>query len=124
MKHFHSNSALLFIFTFLFYCIFIFYLIQQKYSGNIIINNIFNFNIFCLILSFSPFYLQRFKNKKEPPQENNKPLSIYEEKQRREEHQKQLEVSPTLRKRNYLQSIYLGYVMAALMMSFILMLDK
>lgn len=125
MKNFNSNSWLLFIFTFFAYCTFIFYLIQQKAVGHALIENISSFNINLLLLSLAPFYLQRFnKNKKQDSIDSHQIISIHEEKKLRDQQQLKLQASQPLRIKAYLQSMYLAYLMAALMMSIILLLDK
>lgn len=124
MKNFNSNSWLLFIFTFFAYCIFIFYLIQQKAAGHAFIENISGFNIGLLLLSLAPFHLKHFKNKKKDSIENHRVISIHEEKKLQDQQQIKLQASKSLRIKSYFQSAYLGYLMAALMMSIVLFLDK
>ncbi len=124
MKYFYSTSALLSISSFLLYSIFLFYLIAQKHSGNIIVEDIFRFNIICLMLSFLPCHLDHFKNKSKNNNEIEKSLTIFEEKQQAEERHRKLSKSPQLRRKSHLISILLGFWMSSLMMSFILMLDN
>lgn len=124
MKRFHSNSALLAISSFLLYNIFIFYLVAQKHSGNVIIENISGFNITCLMLSLIPFYLKRLNKDAKNSNEPEKKLTIYEEKKQFEELDKKLSESPQLRKMSYLISALYGFWMAGLLLGFILMIDK
>lgn len=113
MKYFYSNSAL----------IFIFYLITQKHSNNVIVENIFRFNMICLMLTLIPFQFNHFRNTSNTTEEE-KITTIFEEKQLAEEQHKKLSESPQLRNKSHLTSLLLGFWMSSLMMNFILRLDK
>ncbi len=118
MKYYSSTSALLFIGCFFFWSIFLFYLMAQKHAGNVIVEDIFKFNFYCMMLAMSPLLL-----KKAPPK-NDVEMTIFEEKQHMEMRHQVLSQSAQERRKAYLMSAFFGFLMSSLMMSFILMLDK
>jgi len=102
--------------------IFLFYLMAQRHAGNVIVEDIFKFNFYCMMLAMLPLLL-----KKAPPK-NDVEMTIFEEKQHMEMRHQVLSQSAQERRKAYrkayLMSAFFGFLMSSLMMSFILMLDK
>ena len=90
----------------------------QKHAGNVIVEDIFKFNFYCMMLAMLPLLL-----KKAPPK-NDVEMTIFEEKQHMEMRHQVLSQSAQERRKAYLMSAFFGFLMSSLMMSFILMFDK